>query len=118
MVRAGGAPTICETQRISLQDELHYTPPSYALWQNYPNPFNPATTISYDLPQTLQVRLVIYDLKGRQVRTLIDQRQMAGRYAISWDGHNDQGKAVASGVFLYRLQAGEFTQVRKMTMLR
>lgn len=104
--------------RISQQDEIHIVPPTYALRQNYPNPFNPETTISYEVPQTLQVRLVIYDLKGRQVRTLVEQQQMAGRYAISWDGHNDQGEAVASGVFIYRLQAGEFTQVRKMTLLR
>jgi hypothetical protein len=94
------------------------TPVAFALLANTPNPFNPSTLIKYELPQQVEVKLVIFDLVGRRVRTLVDQRQQAGRYAITWDGRNEQGQVVSSGVYLYQLRAGNFVQVRRMALVR
>jgi flagellar hook assembly protein FlgD len=100
-------------------------PEAFALHPNSPNPFsvnetfgNPSTTIKYDLPQQVEVKLMIFDVLGRRVRTLVDQRQPAGRYAIMWDGRNEQGQLVASGTFLYQLRAGNFAQTRRMALVR
>ncbi|OGG50092.1 MAG: hypothetical protein A3F84_02590 [Candidatus Handelsmanbacteria bacterium RIFCSPLOWO2_12_FULL_64_10] len=86
--------------------------------KNYPNPFNPSTTISYTLPEASTVRLTIYNILGQQVRTLINNRQAAGIHAVQWDGHDDAGRSVASGLYFYRLTAGEFTQTQKMLLLK
>jgi hypothetical protein len=93
-------------------------PVSFALEPNRPNPFNPITTIAYDLPQTAKVRLVVYDVGGRQVRELVNGSQAAGRREIVWDGRNASGDFVASGVYFYRLIAGDFVQTRKMVLLK
>lgn len=85
---------------------------------NKPNPFNPSTTIKYALPQEVEVKLLIFDMLGRRVRTLVDQRQPAGRYAITWDGRNEQGEAIASGVYIYQLRVGSFVQTRRMALVR
>jgi hypothetical protein len=90
----------------------------FNLGQNYPNPFNPGTSITYDLPKQIDVKLEIFDLLGRHVRTLVEQTQPAGRYAITWDGRNEQGQPVASGTFLYQLRAGNFVQTRRMALVR
>lgn len=89
------------------------------LAQNVPNPFNPSTTIAYSLSGAGSVRLRIYDVAGRQVRTLLDeQRSPAGQAEVVWDGRNDRGAAVASGVYFYRLEAGSFVSTRKMVLLK
>lgn len=93
-------------------------PLSYALEQNYPNPFNPATTIRYVVPKDGHVRLVIYNVAGQRVRMLIDAAQPAGRYRTIWDGANAHGQAVASGVYLYRLSTDNFSESKRMTLLR
>ena len=93
-------------------------PTEIALWQNYPNPFNPQTTIGYSLAKSGRVTLAIYDALGRQVRMLVDQSQEAGRYQVAWDGLDDQGRGVASGTYLYRLDAGSFRQTAKMSLVR
>ncbi|MDZ7363850.1 MAG: T9SS type A sorting domain-containing protein [candidate division KSB1 bacterium] len=90
----------------------------FHLEQNFPNPFNPETAIKYELPKPAEVKLDIYDLQGRQVRTLVNQRQPAGRYTITWNGRNEQGEALASGVYLYQLRAGNFVQTRRMALVR
>jgi subtilisin family serine protease len=105
----------------------------YALHPAYPNPFNPSTIIAFDLPETQHVKLEIFDISGRKVRTLVDQTVNAGRHQVSWNGQNESGISVASGIYLYRLQAGNlstptnrgrqgsgqvFVQSRKMTFLR
>jgi hypothetical protein len=93
-------------------------PVAYALAQNYPDPFNPTTTITYDLPDMAQVRLMIYDLSGQAVRTLVhNYHHQPGRYAIVWDGRDDAGHEVFTGLYLYRLTAGEFTATRKMVLM-
>jgi hypothetical protein len=89
-----------------------------ALEQNRPNPFNPTTTIDYAMARDGQVELSIYDVAGRRVRTLVNERQRADVYRVEWDGTNDGGQRVASGVYFYRIVAGKFTQTRKMVMLK
>ena len=93
-------------------------PTQYGLQPNRPNPFNPITTISYDLPQGGRVKLAIYDVNGRLVKELVSVTQVAGRYDVVWDGHDDRGQTVASGVYFYRLVAGQFAQTRKMVLLK
>ena len=93
-------------------------PTSFALKQNYPNPFNPATTITYQLPEGQNVTLVIYNVLGERVKTLVSETQKAGTYTIRWDGTNDHGIAVGTGIYLCRIQAGTFRETRKMIMLK
>jgi len=93
-------------------------PEEFVLEQNYPNPFNPATTISYQLPTAENVRLMIYDLSGRQVRELLNQNKEPGSYTIQWDGRNHTGQTVASGLYIYKIQAGHFIQTRKMVFVK
>ena len=93
-------------------------PDRYRLSQSRPNPFNPNTTIEYDIPHTEQVILRIYDTLGREVRTLVNARQPAGFHQVVWDGRNQQGRMVGSGVYLYTLTAGTFNQSKRMTLLK
>jgi hypothetical protein len=93
-------------------------PEHFSLSQNYPNPFNPETEISYALPTDCHVKLSIYNIAGRKVKTLIDQRQTAGYKTVYWNGKDDKGKEIATGVYFYRIQAGDFSQSRKMVLLR
>ncbi|MEM6647999.1 MAG: T9SS type A sorting domain-containing protein, partial [Bacteroidota bacterium] len=88
-------------------------PQDYALEANYPNPFNPTTSIRYALPQTSEVRLVVYDVIGREVARLVEGEQEAGWHTISFDG-----RGLASGMYVYRLEAGDFKQVQRMTLLK
>jgi len=89
------------------------TPKTYALYQNYPNPFNPSTTIMYDVPKDSRVKIVVYDILGREVATLVDEAQNAGRYQSVWNANR-----LASGVYFYRIQAGEFAATRKVLLLK
>ncbi len=96
-------------------------PERFSLSANFPNPFNPTTVISYTVPASskngVRVQLVIYNLKGERVRVLIDQTHFPGEYSINWDGRADNGAAVAAGVYLYRMQAGDFWQSKKMALV-
>ena len=88
------------------------------LEQNFPNPFNPTTTLSYSIKDASNVSLTIYDVAGRQVRQLVNERREPGAYNVVWDGRNDTGTTVPSGVYFYKLVAGSFTDTKKMTMLK
>ena len=101
---------------LSIDEEL--LPDKFALHQNYPNPFNPVTTLRYDLPENSLVNIIIYDLLGRQVKTLVNQTQDAGFKSVLWNATNDYGKPVSAGVYLYQIQAGEFVQTKKMVLLK
>ncbi len=94
--------------------------PSYAnsLSQNYPNPFNPSTTIAFAVAAESHVNVSIYDAQGTRVRTLVDEQRAGGEYRVRWDGRTDRGTAAASGVYFYRLKAGDFTDTRRMVLLR
>jgi hypothetical protein len=81
--------------------------------QNYPNPFNPSTTIRYELPKSSPVELSVYDMLGREVSVLVDERQDAGIHEVKFDA-----TGLSSGVYLYRLQAGDFNSVKKLLVLR
>ena len=89
-------------------------PEAFGLDQSYPNPFNPSTTIRYALPEASNVSLVVYNLLGQQVRRLVSGVQGAGYHTAVWDGRDEAGRMAATGVYIYRLQAGAFTQVKKM----
>ena len=93
-------------------------PDEYALYQNYPNPFNPETVISYDLPKRSQVAVDIYNLRGQMVRSLKNQVEDPGIKSIRWDGKDFSGQVVGAGVYIYRVRAGEYTQTRKMLLLK
>ena len=93
-------------------------PDVFALKQNYPNPFNPVTTIRYDIPENTHVKMVIYDILGRQVRTLVNRDHDPGYYKILWDGRNEMGKEMASGVYFYQIHAGSFHKNAKMIVVK
>jgi hypothetical protein len=94
------------------------TPDAFELFQNYPNPFNPETEISYVLPTACFVELFIYNLLGQKVRMLVDESQSAGLKNVKWDGKDENGVNVASGIYFYKINAGEFTQSKKMVIIR
>jgi hypothetical protein len=93
-------------------------PETFALAQNYPNPFNPITQIAFNLPRATHARLEIYNIVGRKVVTLLDDRRSAGSYVADWDGRDDQGRPVASGFYLYRLETDDNVATRKMILLK
>lgn len=93
-------------------------PQAFALVDNYPNPFNPTTTIQYALPQAADVELVVYNMVGQVVRTLVAEHQSAGHYAVEWDATADSGRRLSSGLYFYRLQAGAFRETKRMLLLK
>jgi hypothetical protein len=97
-------------------------PKSYTLHQNYPNPFNPLTTISFELPEDWRsdgkVNLIVYDIRGKLVRTLVDSVMLPGVYRIHWDGRNHTGESVSSGIYLYTLKSGDKIYTKKMVMAK
>ncbi|HER43685.1 MAG TPA: T9SS type A sorting domain-containing protein, partial [Candidatus Eisenbacteria bacterium] len=99
-------------------DDPATLPDAAFLSQNWPNPFNPATTIKFGLKNRGHVSLRIFDAAGRLVAVLVDEDRPAGRYEASWNGSDARGARVASGVYFYRLAAGDFVQTRKMVLLR
>jgi hypothetical protein len=99
-------------------DEEMGIPDVFALQQNYPNPFNPVTTIRFDVPQESHIRMDIYNLLGQRVRTLVNSDMRAGYHAISWNGTNDMGKPLSSGMYIYSLHSSEFTSVKKLVLMK
>jgi len=121
-VGGGGAPGIKPI--IGQAQRIHIVIPIVsALAQNYPNPFNPDTWIPYELAQSCDVKIVIYDIQGRLVRLLDLGHREIGQYitkeqAAHWNGRNDAGEAVSSGIYFYQIQAGDFKAMRKMVILK
>jgi len=108
-----------DVNRITAVEEYPHTrPDSYVLERNFPNPFNPKTTIGFQIPKQGKVVLRIYDVLGRSVRNLIHAEFPAGRHTVTWDGRDDSGKNVASGVYIYRLEAGNKSMSNKMILIR
>ena len=103
---------------MGTDNEEGIMPIQYALHQNYPNPFNPITTLRYDIPENSHVTITIYNMLGRQVKTLINQTQDAGYKSVIWDATNDYGKPVSAGIYLYQIQAGEYISTKKMVLLK
>jgi hypothetical protein len=105
---------------VDLLSDLASTaiPTEYSLDQNYPNPFNPETTIRYAIPEAGTVKLSIYSLEGKLVKQLENGFKETGSYQVNWDGINESGESVSSGIYLYRLEVGNFSNVRKMIFLK
>jgi len=99
-------------------NEINQLPHAFYLYNNYPNPFNPVTTLRYGLPENGLVNITIYDMLGREVKTLINQTQDAGYKSVIWDATNDYGKTVSAGIYLYQIQAGEYISTKKMVLLK
>ncbi|RMG32823.1 MAG: T9SS C-terminal target domain-containing protein, partial [Methanobacteriota archaeon] len=94
-------------------------PSTYAVTPNFPNPFNPSTTIKYQVPENAEVVLEIYNVLGQKVRTLVNQVLTPGSYEAIWDGRNDQGVALGSGIYMYRFEVkGKFQRTHKMILLK
>jgi hypothetical protein len=122
-------PEYCIDSTFFYFDEPVYSPPAgigdipglpeeFALYQNYPNPFNPITTIRYDVPQVGQIRLIVYDLLGREVVTLVDKLKEAGRYSVLWNGTDQFGQPLSSGIYIYRIVSPSFMKTRKLVLLK
>ncbi|MCL4705105.1 T9SS type A sorting domain-containing protein [bacterium] len=101
-----------------VKDEKPELPADFSLSQNYPNPFNPSTTIGFRLSAPAEVRLAIYSVNGQLVRTLVNGRLASGQHEAVWDGRNERGSTVASGIYFYRIRAGAWTQTRRMLLVR
>jgi hypothetical protein len=115
-VAAYAASIVARPTSVELQPTE--TPANFALERNYPNPFNVSTTIRFSLPAREMVRLTLYDLAGQQVVTLVRDARQAGTHTVTWDGMDDRGRALASGVYLCRLQADDQREARKLLLLR
>jgi len=108
-----------ELQTATSIDIAAISPPqSFSLGQNYPNPFNPATVIEFSLPERQQVKMDIYDISGRKIRTLIERTMAAGAHKTVWDGRNDNGEHVSSGMYIYRMTAGAYKFSKKLILLK
>lgn len=93
-------------------------PKAFALSQNYPNPFNPSTTIQYDLPEAGHVQIRVFNIRGNVVATLVNGEEEAGVHVVQWDGREESGRTVSSGVYFYRMETASFSRIRKMVLLK
>ena len=98
--------------------EINETPGKFILYQNYPNPFNPSTNIKYQIPNSKFVTLKVYDVLGKEVETLVNEMQSAGTYEISWNARNGVSAAYSSGIYYYKLVAGNYTDTKKMILIK
>jgi len=88
------------------------------LFSNFPNPFNPETTIAFSLSNVGNVVINVYNVRGQRVRTLLNEQREPGHHSVVWNGTDDNGRAVSSGIYLYRIVAGEYTSMRRMLLLK
>lgn len=98
--------------------EVDLTPSDYNLWQNYPNPFNPFTTIQFQVPKASDVKIVVFNMLGQEVKSLFVGQVQAGKYTIEWDGTNNAGAKMSSGSYIYRMTAGDFVDTKEMILLK
>jgi len=103
---------------IPLTKAAAVIPEAFSLSQNYPNPFNPVTTITFGIPEESDVVIDIYNLMGQKIRTLVSERRQPGCYTVRWDGKNDAGRSLSTGMYICRMRAGSFQQIRKMVLLK
>ena len=109
-------PNVIVVGILGIEDDV--IPVKFAIHQNYPNPFNPITTLRYDLPEQTHVNITVYDMLGRKVMTILNEQQDPGYKSLIWDATNNYGKSVSAGIYLYRVQAGEYMQTKKMVLLK
>jgi hypothetical protein len=113
----GGEITVPSSERFTLEHKATI-PTTFTLHQNFPNPFNPITTLRYDLPKDNFVKLTVHDMLGRMIVQLVGTTQGAGFKSVEWDGTDHMGRPVSAGVYLYRIQSGEFVQTKKMVLVK
>lgn len=106
------------TVALSARTPTAALPKEFALMQNVPNPFNPSTMVSFALPVASKVNLSVYNVLGQHVKVLVDNEMNAGVHSVTWDGTDNSGRTVASGVYFYKLRAADFTATKKMMMLK
>ena len=107
------------TKQPSMGTEIMMeSPTEFVLSQNYPNPFNPRTTIHFQIPEAAYVKLKIYNAAGQEIRSLLDGAYKAGYHSITWDSKDNLGQFVSSGLYIYKMKAGEFIDVKKMQILK
>jgi hypothetical protein len=107
-----------ESITVDLLTSGSNVPMSFGLHQNYPNPFNPSTIIQYDLPAPSKVRLEIFNVLGQQVKTLVDDYKEAGYQSVTWNGDDDNGGSVATGIYFYKISADNKVETKKMMLLK
>jgi hypothetical protein len=126
-VTDGSTPPLTDNQHLTLvtaicddaeDDNGSVLPEKFVLRQNYPNPFNSVCNIEYALPTNCHVTVAVYNILGQMVKVLLDEYQDAGSKLVKWDGKDERGKDVASGIYFYRLEAGEFSESKRMVMLK
>jgi hypothetical protein len=93
-------------------------PASFALYQNHPNPFNPVTVIGYRLPEAGHVELKVFNSNGQLVRTLVNEHKIAGTYSVRWDGTDETGREAGSGIYFYSMRSANFTETRKLVLMK
>jgi len=103
---------------LDVNETINNIPTEYYLSQNYPNPFNPSTRIEFSIPVTAHVTISIYNILGQQTATLVDEIKAAGNYAIVWNGIDASGLPVSSGIYMYRINAGDFIATKKMALVQ
>jgi hypothetical protein len=103
---------------IGVKPTSNEIPTRFELAQNYPNPFNPTTTIKFSIAKTSNVTIKIYDVMGKEINTLVNQKMTPGKYDVKWSSINNNNQIVASGVYFYRIETGEFTDVKKMVLVK
>jgi len=103
---------------VGIDEKDERIPEEFVLEQNYPNPFNPITTIRYGLPESSPVKLTVYDLAGRKIKTLVDTDKPAGWHSVTWDGTDDSGISVSTGVYLYIIHTKNYTVTKKMLYMK
>ncbi|MBN2029863.1 T9SS type A sorting domain-containing protein [bacterium] len=111
-------PLSASTTGISENISESQIPDGFDLLSNYPNPFNPETTIRYHLPIDIKTRIIVYDITGQQIRTLVDGLKQAGRYAVQWDGRNKDGIRVGTGNYIVKIEAGYFSKSIKILLMK
>ena len=105
-------------QELGIKNNLNVMPSNYFLSQNFPNPFNPITTLRYELPEDSFVDVIIYDMLGNVVNNVVNTNQSSGYKTVQWNATNNQGEPVSAGVYLYKIQAGDFVDTKKMILLK
>ena len=103
---------------LQISDNISISPEKHTLYQNYPNPFNPNTTLSYSLSQAGFVNITIYDMAGNTIKTITNGSQNAGLKKVDWNATNNNNEPVSAGLYIYKMQANEFTKTMKMLLLK
>ena len=114
----GGFTTLTINTGVYMSAHNEVVPGTFALHQNYPNPFNPVTSIGFELPERTDISLVVYDLLGKKVKTLVNQNLGIGSYQIKWNGLSDRGEMLPSGMYFYELNSSDFRSVKKLILVK